>query len=63
MVLRDAKADFRAGFMRRAAFFVWRLARPASETARTAVHLVKADRNGQTHLPSAAGEFSEPRRL
>jgi hypothetical protein len=51
VTLRDAKADFRRGFVRRAAVFIWNLARPAAELPDTAVHIVKADRNGQTYLP------------
>ncbi len=54
--LRDAKADFRAGLMRRSATFIWSLARPRNEQAHTGMHIVKLDRNGQTYLPTAAGE-------
>ncbi|MGF6629461.1 hypothetical protein ABH908_003100 [Pseudomonas frederiksbergensis] len=50
--LIDAAAGFRAGLLRRSARFMWTLARPANETAQRGVHIVKADRNGQTYLPS-----------
>jgi hypothetical protein len=51
VLLRDAKADFRRGYVRRAATFIWNLARPAAELDTTGVHIVKTDRNGQTYLP------------
>lgn len=51
--LIDAAAGFRAGLLRRSARFMWTLARPADETAQRGVHIVKADRNGQTYLPSS----------
>jgi hypothetical protein len=49
--LRDAKADFRKGFVRRSATFIWSLARPPLEAPNTGVHIVKMDRNGQTYMP------------
>ncbi len=49
--LPDAKANFRAGLMRRTATFVWSLLRPADERGRLGVFVVKSDRNGQTYLP------------
>lgn len=58
--LPNAKADFRAGLMRRTATFVWSLLRPADERERLGVFVVKCDRNGQTYLPdeaSASGDF------
>ncbi len=51
----NAKADFRAGFVRRSAFFVWSLARPVMEWGpgpiSSGVYLLKVERNGQTYLP------------
>ncbi len=51
VLLRDAKADFRRGYLRRAAVFIWNLARPAAELPGIGIHIVKSDRNGQTYLP------------
>jgi hypothetical protein len=52
--LPNAKADFRAGLMRRTATFVWSLVRPADEREQLGVFVVKCDRNGQTYLPDEA---------
>jgi hypothetical protein len=64
--LIDAAAGFRAGLLRRSARFMWTLARPADETAQRGVHIVKADRNGQTYLPHAQSidsDFIAPQRI
>lgn len=61
--LRDAKADFRRGLMRRSATFIWTLARPAAERTRTGIFVVKADRNGQTFLPINRNPFEKARSL
>lgn len=61
--LRDAKRDFRRGLMRRAATFIWSLGRPKTERLHTAIHIVKVDRNGQTHLPEKDGDFMPSRPL
>src|SRR4051794_8996583 len=59
--LRNARADFRRGLMRRTATFIWMLARPKPESDETRIYVVKADRNGQTHLPADAAEFVKAR--
>ncbi|MDP9190661.1 MAG: hypothetical protein M3P06_03050 [Acidobacteriota bacterium] len=55
--LRDPKRDFRRGVMRRTATFIWTLARPLIERQATRIHIVKADRNGQTFLPENVDDF------
>lgn len=70
---RDLKSDFRKGLVRRSATFVWGLTRSLKEigdanvkpakTPLVAAFIVKTDRNGQTHLPEASGEFQSPARL
>ena len=57
----NAKDDFRAGFIRRSAFFIWPLARPTldwqSASVESKVYLVKMERSGQTYLPEKDGEL------
>jgi hypothetical protein len=66
---RNLKQDFRAGLVRRSATFVWGLTRPLVEigtkaTAATmGVHVVKMDKNGQTHLPEERKDFLPPERV
>lgn len=55
--LPTAREDFRNGLMRRSATFAWSLVRPADESGRHGVYVLKSDRNGQTWLPEAPGEF------
>ncbi|MBS0348036.1 MAG: hypothetical protein JSR69_16425 [Proteobacteria bacterium] len=57
--LPNAKADFRAGLLRRTATFVWSLLRPADEREQLGVFVVKCDRNGQTYLPDEASESED----
>lgn len=66
---RNLKRDFRAGLVRRSATFVWALARtfveigsPKSD-ASVRTHIVKMDRNGQTHLPEKIEELLLPDRI
>ena len=61
--LRDAKNDFRAGLIRRAASFIWSLARPDDDVLKTTIHVAKVDRNGQTFLPKEVKSFILPRCL
>jgi hypothetical protein len=61
--LRNAKRDFRHGLLRRAATFIWSLGRPKTERLQTGIHVVKVDRNGQTHLPIDDEEFVKSRKL
>jgi hypothetical protein len=57
--LPNARADFRAGLMRRTATFVWSLLRPADEKGRLGVFVVKSDRNGQSYLPEEGAVDSD----
>ncbi|SCX87794.1 papain-like cysteine protease family protein [Nitrosospira sp. Nsp13] len=60
--LQNAKADFRAGLLRRNATFIWTLTRSRAETDALQVHIVKSDRNGQTYLPESEKDFVQPDR-
>jgi hypothetical protein len=60
----NAKRDFRAGFVRRSAFFIWSLARPTTEWSapfESSVYLQKTERSGQTYLPVEYQEFTRLR--
>ena len=61
--LQNAKADFRAGLLRRNATFIWTLTRSRAETDALQVHNVKSDRNGQTYLPESEQDFVQPHRI
>lgn len=60
--LLDPLRDFRRGMLHRRAFFVWTLLRPRRDLERSfGLAILKWDRNGQTHIPTAS-EFLSPER-
>lgn len=68
--LRDLKGDLRRGLVTRTATFAWILGRPVADTRdeggepRFRVHVCKAERSGQTHLPEALDhDFIAPERM
>jgi hypothetical protein len=64
---RNLKRDFRIGLVHRSASFVWGLSRSLADMDAMATpvrtHIVKIDRNGQSHLPEEMQEFLIPDRV
>lgn len=57
VTLRNAKAGFLEGYLRRSATFVWTLYLPATAIEGADVHVVKMDRNGQAYFPASDLDF------